>query len=186
ENIQRTGAKVDVIRRNPHYFLPMLDGRYLLFGTDHEAMKDQFLKMFSEQDWKANARLSEEIGQLRDDLAPSWLEEPLPVDLTAERYIRPELRDVFLNLVTGTAEDYLARFEFRSELLLAMYAVTDAFSGLSASFGTPGTGMNFLVHNMCRLPGADGTWMVAKGGMGAIAHSFATTAAAHGAEILTN
>jgi hypothetical protein len=28
--------------------------------------------------------------------------------------------------------------------------------------------MNFLVHNMCRLPGADGTWMLVKGGMGTI------------------
>ena len=28
--------------------------------------------------------------------------------------------------------------------------------------------MNFLVHNMCRLPGSDGTWMVVKGGMGSI------------------
>lgn len=42
----------------------------------------------------------------------------------------------------------------------AMYAVTDGFSGLNGSWDTPGTGMNFLVHNMCRLPGADGTWMV--------------------------
>ena len=37
---------------------------------------------------------------------------------------------------------------------------TDGFSGLNGGWDTPGTGMNFLVHNMCRLPGADGTWMV--------------------------
>ena len=35
-----------------------------------------------------------------------------------------------------------------------MYAVTDGFSGLSASFGMDGTGHNFLVHNMCRLKGS--------------------------------
>ncbi|MEY4820955.1 MAG: hypothetical protein RLY72_607 [Planctomycetota bacterium] len=186
EIMERTGTKLELVRRNPHYFLPMLDGRSLLIGTDHESMKEQFLAMFSRQDWRANAALAEEIAMIRDDLAPSWLAEPLSVQATAERYIRPSLQEVFVRLVTGTVEDYLARFEFQSEMLIAMYAVTDGFSGLAGSFGTPGTGMNFLVHNMCRLPGSEGTWMVAKGGMGAIANAFAQTACAHGAEILTS
>ncbi len=186
EILAQTGAKIDLLRRNPHYFLPMLDGRYLLLGADHAQMRSQFLEMFTEQDWRANAALAAEISAIRDDLAPSWLSEPLSVGATAERYIRRELRDVFVKLVTGTVEDYLARFEFKSEMLVAMYAVTDGFSGLTGSFGTPGTGMNFLVHNMCRLPGADGTWMVAKGGMGAVAQAFATAAQASGAQIITN
>ena len=186
EILERTGAKIDVIRRAPHYFLPMLDGRYLLLGTDQSAMREQFLAMFTEQDWRANAALAEEVGKLRDDLAPSWLEGPVSVEATAQMYIRAELREVFVKLVTGQVEDYLARFDFKSEMLVAMYAVTDGFSGLTGSFGTPGTGMNFLVHNMCRLPGADGTWMVAKGGMGAIANSFAKAAQATGATIVTN
>ena len=186
EIMERTGTKLELIRRNPHYFLPMLDGRSLLIGTDHESMKEQFLAMFSMQDWRANAALAEEIAMIRDDLAPSWLAEPISVQATAERYIRPSLQEVFVKLVTGTVEDYLARFEFQSEMLIAMYAVTDGFSGLAGSFGTPGTGMNFLVHSMCRLPGSEGTWMVAKGGMGAIANAFAQTARAHGAEILTS
>ena len=186
EIMQRTGAQFELIRRNPHYFLPMLDGRYLLFGTDQSAMREQFLAMFCEQDWRANGALAEEIGCIRDDLAPSWLAEPVSVEATAEKYIRPELRDVFVQLVTGTVEDYLARFDFKSEMLVAMYAVTDGFSGLTGSFGTPGTGMNFLVHNMCRLPTADGTWMVAKGGMGAVANAFANAARSHGATILTS
>jgi hypothetical protein len=42
------------------------------------------------------------------------------------------------------------RFGFRSDLLRAMYAVTDGFSGLNGTWDTPGTGMNFLVHNMVR------------------------------------
>ena len=186
EIMQRTGAQFELLRRNPHYFLPMLDGRYLLFGTDQSAMREQFLSMFSEQDWRANGALADEIGRIRDDLAPSWLAEPVSVEATAEKYIRPELRDVFVKLVTGTVEVYLARFDFKSEMLVAMYAVTDGFSGLTGSFGTPGTGMNFLVHNMCRLPTADGTWMVAKGGMGAVANAFANAACSHGATILTS
>ena len=44
---------------------------------------------------------------------------------------------------------------------MSMYAVTDGLSGLNAGPDDPGTGHNFLVHNMCRLPGSDGTWMIA-------------------------
>lgn len=186
EILEELGADVKLIRRDPHYFLPTEDGRYLLFGSDKAAMKEQFIKFFSEEDWKANEALQEEIGKIRDDLAPSWLEEPLSLEETAEKYIRPELRKVFMNLVKNPCEDYLARFGFKSELLVAMYAVTDGFSGLSGSFGTPGTGMNFLVHNMCRLPDSDNAFMIVEGGMGTVANEFARLATEAGAEIYTD
>lgn len=32
-----------------------------------------------------------------------------------------------------------------------MYAVTDGFSGLNGGWDTPGTGLNFLAHNMVGL-----------------------------------
>ena len=59
-------------------------------------------------------------------------------------------------------------FGFKSELLTSMYAVTDGFSGIHGTWSTPGTGMNFLDHNMCRLPGTDGTFTIVKGGMGVV------------------
>ncbi|MGH9962262.1 MAG: phytoene desaturase family protein, partial [Pyrinomonadaceae bacterium] len=163
ELIAKLKAKFKLIRRDPHYFLPTTDHRYLLFGSDVNAMRKQFLEFFSEKDWKANQALTREIGQIRDDLAPSWLQEPLSLQNTAEKHIRPSLRETFINLVTRPVEHYLARFEFESELLLALYAVTDGFSGIHGSFSTPASGMNFLVHNMCRLPGSDGTWMIVEG-----------------------
>jgi len=185
ELIAKLKAKFKLIRRNPHYFLPTTGHRYLLFGSDVSAMREQFLKFFSERDWRANDALTREIGKIRDDLAPSWLEEPLSLENTAERYIRPSLRETFINLVTCPVEHYLARFGFESELLMAMYAVTDGFSGLNGSFGTPSSGMNFLVHNMCRLPCSDGTWMIAEGGMGSITREIARLATEAGAKILT-
>jgi phytoene dehydrogenase-like protein len=185
ELINRLGARLSLIRRDPHYFLPTVDHRYLLFGSDETSMREQFYKFFSARDWQAHQALQREIGQIRDDLAPSWLEEPLSMEETAERYIRPALRQTFINLVTRPVEDYLGRFGFQSELLIAMYAVTDGFSGLCASFGMPATGMNFLVHNMCRLPGADGTWMIVRGGMGSVTKELARLAVAAGAEIHT-
>src|SRR6267142_2516583 len=185
ELIAKLGAKFKLIRRDPHYFLPTLDRRYLLFGSNQAAMQRQFLQFFSKQDWAANEAMNREIGQIRDDLAPAWLAEPMSVEATAERYIRPGLRKAFLELVARPVEEYLGRFGFKSDLLLAMYAVTDGFSGLSAGFGTPGTGMNFLVHNMCRLPASDGTWMIVEGGMGNVTKELARLAREAGAEILT-
>jgi phytoene dehydrogenase-like protein len=183
ELITKLQAKFTLIRRDPHYFLPTLDERYLLFGSNVEALRQQFLSFFSARDWHAHLALTHEIAQIRADLAPSWLEEPLSIEETAAKYLRPALRETFINLVTRPVEDYLARFDFVSELLVAMYAVTDGFPGLYGSFGTPASGMNFLVHNMCRLPGSDGTWMIARGGMGSITQELARLAIEAGAQI---
>jgi phytoene dehydrogenase-like protein len=179
---------IPVLRRDPHYFLPTPGppgSPYLWFGADRDAAREQLSRFFSPADAAADDAMQAELAQLREDLAPAWLAEPLPVHQTAERYIRPRLREVFVDLVRGSVADYLARFEFRSELLMSMYAVTDGLSGLTAGPDDPGTGHNFLVHNMCRLPGADGTWMIAVGGMGTVSGRFAAAARAAGATIAT-
>ncbi|MFO0658348.1 MAG: hypothetical protein U0165_00735 [Polyangiaceae bacterium] len=67
-------------RRDPHYFLPTTDRRYLLFGSNERDLKGQFLDFFSEEDWQAHLDLNTEIAQLRDDLAPAWLAPPLSVE----------------------------------------------------------------------------------------------------------
>ena len=186
EIMKATGVDIPVMRRDPHYFLPTTGNRYLLFGSNRREMKEQFISFFSEADWKANEALQSEIGKIRDDVAPTWMEEPLSIEDTAAKYIRPALRDTFVKLCRRPVGEYIDRFGFRSDLVRAMYAVTDGFSGLYGTWDTPGTGMNFLVHNMCRLPKSDGTWMVVKGGMGTITQMFAAKAKALGAEIRVN
>ena len=168
-----------VLRRDPHYFLPTLEGRSYLFGSDSAANAAQL----SPADHKADAQLGAELDALRSDLGPSWLQEPGSIEETADRFVRPELQQVFVDLCRGSVADYLARFDFEDELLVAMYAVTDGLSGLHAGPDTPGSGHNFLVHNMCRLPGAGGTWMVVAGGMGTVSKRIADAARAAGAVI---
>jgi phytoene dehydrogenase-like protein len=182
-------GRVRPLRRDPHYVLPTIGGPgapYLWFGRDRAASRAQLERTFSAADATADDALQQELGQLREDLAPAWLAEPLTVEDTAERYVRPRLRETFVDLVRGTVVDYLARFGFSSELLVTMYVVTDGLSGLTAGPDTPGTGHNFLVHNMCLLPDADGTWMVAEGGMGAVSGAFAEAAAKAGARLVTS
>ncbi|HEX4384329.1 MAG TPA: NAD(P)/FAD-dependent oxidoreductase [Myxococcales bacterium] len=185
ELIGKLGIDLPVLRRDPHYFLPTTGKRYLLFGSDEAAMKSQFESFFSAQDFKANQALQAEIGALRDDVHQTWLEEPLSIEETAAKYIRPALQQTFVDLCRKPVGQYLERFGFKSDLLKAMYAVTDGFSGLTGDWDTPGTGMNFLVHNMCRLPKADGTWMIVQGGMGTITRRLAAAAQEAGVRIET-
>ena len=49
EIMEATGVQIPVMRRDPHYFLPTTEQRYLLFGSDQEAMKRQFIDFFSER-----------------------------------------------------------------------------------------------------------------------------------------
>lgn len=189
ELIRKLDLTIPTRRREPHYFLPTpgpVGSPYLLFGADREASRRQVAQWFSEADLAADDALAAELAALRDDLAPAWLAEPLPAEETAARYIRPALRQVFLDLVHGSVIAYLDRFGFRSELLMAMYAVTDGISGLHAGPDDPGTGYNFLAHNMCRLPGADGTWMIVEGGMGTVARALVGAARGAGVRIVTD
>jgi phytoene dehydrogenase-like protein len=185
ELVKTLNIELPLLRRDPHYFLPTTGSSYLLMGSDRDAVRRQFEEFFSPDDWRADEALQAELGALREDLAPAWLAEPGSVEETAERYVRPALRDAFADLCRGSVADYLARFEFASDLVVAMYAVTDGLSGLAAGPDTPGSGHNFLVHNMCRLPGADGTWMIVRGGMGTVTGTLADAARAAGAHIET-
>lgn len=185
ELLKRLGLELPLIRRDPHYFLPTTSSRYLLFGSDRALLEKQFISFFSEQDFRANQALEAEVAALREDIAPTWLEDPLSIEETAERFLRPALKQVFVRLCRGSVGEYLERFDFKSDLVKAMYAVTDGFSGLFGCWDTPGSGMNFLVHNMCRLPQSGGTWMIVRGGMGTVTSMLLTAFLRAGGEVLT-
>jgi len=182
------GVDIPTRRRDPHYFLPTpgpVGSPYLLSTSDPIATGRQLAERFTAADLVADQALAAELAALREDLAPTWLAEPLPVEETAERYVRPSLRRAFVNLVKGSVLDYLDRFGFASPLLVAMYAVTDGLVGAHAGPDDPGTGHNFLVHNMCRWPDANGTWMIVEGGMGTVTRRLADAAQGAGARIVT-
>lgn len=184
ELLEELDVVIPRIRRDPHYFLPTHDGRALLLGAN-PAGNDAALRSFSgDADAGRMQRLGRDMAALREDLAPAWLQPPVPVGETAERYIRPELRDRFVRVVTGSVADQLDEYGFDDPLLPAMLAVTDGFPGIHGGPDTPGTGHNFLVHNMGRLPGAGGTWTVVPGGMGTVTRILAEAAARAGATLL--
>lgn len=93
----------------------------------------------------------EEMRIFRDDVGQTWLKEPKPIEEIAELYVRKSHRKAFVDLCRGSAYDYLNKFGFKSDLIKAMYAATDGIVGVTGNFDTPGSGMNFLVHNMVRF-----------------------------------
>jgi phytoene dehydrogenase-like protein len=183
ELMAELGLSLPLLRRDPHYFLPTRGDEYLLLGSDEASAREQLERLFGGADLRAHDALQRELSMLREDLAGCWLQPARSLEETAERHVRRELRETFVALCRGSVGEYLQRFGFRSELLMAMYAVTDGFSGVSGGWDTPGTGHNFLVHNMCRLPGAGGTWMVVQGGMGTVTERLAGLAREAGVEI---
>ena len=182
--MRQLDLRLPLIRRDPHYFLPTTQlGKYLLLGGDEAANHASFLNYGTERDWVANQALQAELTDLRDDITPTWLLPPCSIEETAERFVREELREVFVNLCRRPVGEYLERFGFVTDHIKAMYAVTDGFSGLDGGWDTPGTGMNFLVHNMCSLPRSGGTWMCVAGGMGTVTKALVEIAREHGVEI---
>ena len=166
-------------KRRPHYFLPTLDGRHLLLSDDEAENNRQIERFFSRQDAESYSAVNAELGALRDDLMPCMLKQPLSIEETAERFVRPELREVMINLCRGSVAEYLNRHNFQSPLLSAMIAITDGLSGLNESANAKGTGYNLLMHNMCH----EGTWDSVVGGMGTITKIFADKLAQRGGEI---
>src|SRR5437764_13552725 len=90
ELLRTLGIELPLLRRDPHYFLPTTGTPYLLFGANANAMREQFLSFFSEQDWRANEALQREISAITDDVASTSLEAPLSPVAPSPRYGRPE------------------------------------------------------------------------------------------------
>jgi phytoene dehydrogenase-like protein len=171
-------------RRDPHYLLPARAGRpALVLGGDAAANAAALSDVFTAQDARADAAAGALLGALREDLAPSWLAEALPVEQTAETYVRPALRAAYVELVRGSAVEHLRRVGFVSDELIAMFAATDGMPGSALAPDEPGTGHNLLVHSMCRLPGSGGTWMAVDGGMGTVTAALADVARTAGAQL---
>jgi phytoene dehydrogenase-like protein len=189
ELLATLGLDLPLRRRDPHYALPAPAGSglpSLLLGSDAGANTAALTAAFSARDAAADAALNAELAALRKDLAPAWLAEPGSIEQTADRYIRPALQRTFVDLCHGSVLAYLDRFGFTAQRLTAMYAVTDGISGVAAGPDDPGTGHNFLAHNMGRLPGSDGTWMIVAGGMGTVSAALADAARAAGARLFVD
>jgi len=184
ELLAKLEIELPLIRHDPHTFLPTTGNRSLALSSDAAQTREQITRFSGEGDAKAYDAMRAELAAFRDDVARSWLEEPLSVEATTERYVRPALRAAFVELCRGSVGAYVDRWGFKSDSLKAVIA-TSGFSGCYGTWDTPGTGMGFLVRQMGRLPDSGGAWMSVRGGMGTVARMIADGAIRHGAILET-
>lgn len=196
EVIDATGiaSSISILPRRPHGVYFNEHDAPVAFGIPGGDVN------LSPHDRAATESLDRMLHAIRDALAPFWLRPNVRAADTINA-VPAHARDLYQLILGsppldsppvsgGRVSDILESFTFHSELLKAVIA-TDGFVGSTGGYHTPGTALNFLAHNMLRLPPGDapknssplGAWQLVKGGMGAITSALATSATNHGATI---
>lgn len=173
---------IELIKRNPRFYMPFPDGRSLIAWEDEDRFLEEIAK-FSRKDAENYPRYDafvEEAARVMDKFIlrqpPSWAE-------VAAEFKTPEQAAVFQRMFLGSAAD-IAEYFFESP---QMQAVAVAF-GLIGTFRGPrdaGTAYVKLYHSMGNVTGKRGQWAYVKGAMGAVTRALACVAQSLGVEIRT-
>jgi phytoene dehydrogenase-like protein len=173
----------DVRALDPQYFVPFPDGRHLISSLDGAKTRGQ-LRKFSEKDasaydayWKMWDRIITRMRPLLTRRAPTHEEVERAFD-------GPEGTDDWRRLTQSSVAELLDEF-FESEEVKAPLCVGGVI-GTNAGPRDPGTAYVKFHHILGNVEGHQGAWGFVRGGMGAVSGSIASSARAHGAEILTD
>lgn len=170
------GVDLGLVPRDPSVFAPTIEpGRFLLAGAGNEGLRAAA--------GGALDAMHAELDAIASDLGGAWLAGALSIEDTADRWVRPQLRDTFVALCKGSLAEYVARFGIPSGLLKAVLAV-DALVGSWASFDAPGSGAPLLFRHAARSRSGGGD-AVCPSGIGGIARVLADAAQAAGVRIAT-
>lgn len=186
EVLQATGIQLEILPRRPHGFFIANNGRPVAFGAGPRG-----LAHLDAGDRAALDHMDAALAAIRDAVGPLWL-RPDATLAGARAALPAHARAAFDALAAGTPSAFLDLFALRDPVLRAVVA-TDAFVGSDAGFDSPGAGLNFLAHNLLRLPAGDGSsghaplgaWQLVRGGMGAVTAALAHAAQQHGGEVRT-
>ena len=185
----------EVYPKNPAFFSPFPDGRYLMMYSEMARTCDEIRK-FSPRDAEAYPRYEEYIDRLARFVEPLLLETPpdlggrsmsdvmtlLKIGNRARKMPREELEG-HVRILTQSVKDFLGRW-FESEQVKVALA-TDGVIGTNGGPMTPGTAYILMHHVMGGVGGVRGLWGFVKGGMGGITQALAASARSRGVEIRT-
>ncbi|HYE01596.1 MAG TPA: NAD(P)/FAD-dependent oxidoreductase [Phycisphaerales bacterium] len=186
EVLARTGLRVRLIPRRPHGYFLLEDARPVALGLRGGGVN------LRDQDRARLPAFDAAVDAIRDDLAPLWLKEAVTLEESV-RHVRATeapglgvpVREVYRRLAFGSVGDFFALLDLEDSALTAVLA-SDGLVGSARGYAEPGTGMNFVAHNMLRLPAGDrwspgrpsdpegpppaplAAWQLVEGGMGAI------------------
>jgi phytoene dehydrogenase-like protein len=174
---------LELIERNPRFFMPFPDGQYLVYWNEHDRMLEEMRK-FSPKD-AANYQAYDDFVERACQVMDQFILKPPPSFAEfAAAFNQKGDAHVFQKLILGSSAD-LAEYFFESEYLQAGIAA----SGLIGTFRGPrdaGTGYVKLYHSMGMATGHRGRWAYVRGAMGSVTQALASVARSHGVEIRTN
>jgi phytoene dehydrogenase-like protein len=184
-----------VYPKDPAFFSPFPDGRYLLMWSDTRKTCEEIAK-FSRHDAEMYPRYEDHIDRLARFIEPLLLQTPpnlVPKGLDDWRSLArlglglnrmpKEERVGHLRILTQSVKDFLDPW-FESDQLKTALA-TDGVIGTKGGPCTPGTAYVLMHHCMGGVGGKRGLWGFVRGGMGGITQAMAESARSRGAEIRT-
>lgn len=191
--LERFGYQV--YPKDPAFFSPFPDGRFLLMWSDARKTCEEIGK-FSTRDAEIYPQYEDYIDRLARFIEPLLLQTPpnlvtrgiadwqslARLGLGLIRMPPLELAG-HLRLLTQSVKDFLDPW-FESEQLKTALA-TDGVIGTKGGPYTPGTAYVLMHHCMGGVGGKRGLWGFVRGGMGGITQALADSARSRGAGIRT-
>lgn len=184
-----------VVPKEPPFFSPYPDGRYLFMWQD-AAQTQAEVARFSRRDAEALPLYEAHLERLARVVETLLLETPPPfppagwgavVDWLklAARFRKLPASDLsaLVKVFTQSASDFLDEW-FESEQVKVTLA-TDGVIGANGGPRSPGTAYILLHHCMGGVGGRRGVWGFVDGGMGAVSEAMAAAARERGVEIRT-
>lgn len=185
-----------VVAKDPTFFTPFPDGRYLFMWQDRDKTCEEIAK-FSIKDAEKFPLYEDFIERLSRFVEQLFLKTPPDLIGTGAKdlfslsglawgfsHLRQEEKKGLLDLFTRSAADFLDSW-FESEELKATL-VTDGVIGANAGPRSPGTAYILLHHVMGKIAGQRGVWGFVRGGMGMVSQALAAAAREGGATIRTS
>src|SRR6266566_3551373 len=191
--LERFGYHVDA--KDPAFFSPFPDGRYLFMWQDRRKTLEEIAK-FSPRDVEQYPAYEEHLEKLSVFVESMLLATPpdfpprsagdfleyLKIAARMARLGRKELIGL-VKIFTQSAADFLDEWFESPELKVTL--ATDGVIGANGGPRSPGTAYILLHHCMGGVNGHRGLWGFVRGGMGAVSNAIADSARASGAVIRT-
>lgn len=191
--LERYGYRVDA--KDPSFFSPFPDGRYLIFWQDERKTLEEIAK-FSRRDAERFGAYEAHLEKLARVVEGLLLTTPpeFPPRRPGEwiEYIKlaGKMRGLgraemvgLVKVFTQSAADFLDEWFESEELKVTL--VTDGVIGANGGPRSAGTAYILLHHCMGGVNGKRGLWGFVRGGMGAVSEAIAASARAAGVTVRT-
>ena len=192
--LERFGYQV--YPKNPAFFSPFPDGRYLIMWSDTRKTCEEIRK-FSVRDAENYPRYEEFLDRLARFIEPLLLETPPDVShrgfddwqklaSLGRRLMKMPADELVghLRILSQSVKDFLDPWFESGQLKVAV--ATDGVIGTNGGPYTPGTAYVLFHHAMGGVGGKRGLWGFVRGGMGGLTQALAASARSRGAEIRTS